>query len=99
MLSAVPHVTVCPFPSQVCLTTRLHPAAAVADPLSLYRHLRHVNPAPYSAWLSLGAAGPAVVCCSPERFLKLDRHGVLEAKPIKGTPRITPSGLELACGW
>ncbi|GAQ84637.1 para-aminobenzoate (PABA) synthase family protein [Klebsormidium nitens] len=78
---------------EVCLTTRLHPAAAVADPLSLYRHLRNVNPAPYSAWLSLGAAGPAVVCCSPERFLKLDRHGVLEAKPIKGT---SPRGVDAA---
>lgn len=27
-----------------------------------------------------------MVCCSsPERFLKLDRQGVLEARPIKGT--------------
>lgn len=33
------------------------------------------------------AAGPsfAVCCSSPEKFLKVDRHGWVESKPIKGT--------------
>jgi para-aminobenzoate synthetase len=61
------------------------------EPWQFYSTLRSINPAPYSAWLSIAAsaAAPAVtVCCSsPERFLSCDRGGVLEAKPIKGTAR------------
>lgn len=30
-------------------------------------------------------AGPTICCSSPERFLRADRGGVLEARPIKGT--------------
>lgn len=29
-------------------------------------------------------------CSSPERFLRLDRNGTLEARPIKGTTRRQP---------
>jgi para-aminobenzoate synthetase len=61
------------------------------EPWQFYSTLRSINPAPYSAWLSIAAsaAAPAVtVCCSsPERFLSCGRGGVLEAKPIKGTVR------------
>ncbi|KAG0482101.1 hypothetical protein HPP92_010185 [Vanilla planifolia] len=53
--------------------------------LNLYLDLREVNPAPYAAWLNFSRESLCICCSSPERFLRLDRHGILEAKPIKGT--------------
>jgi para-aminobenzoate synthetase len=67
---------------EICLTNKVWTDADV-DPLRLYRILRHINPAPFSALLRFGDA--AVVSSSPERFLKIDRDGWVEAKPIKGT--------------
>ncbi|MFN8218173.1 MAG: aminodeoxychorismate synthase component I [Solirubrobacterales bacterium] len=67
---------------EICLTNRVE-AARAADPLALYRTLRRVNPAPFSAYLRLG--GTAVLSSSPERFLRVGSDGVAEAKPIKGT--------------
>lgn len=49
----------------------------------LYRHLRRTNPAPYAAYLRLQSA--TVLGSSPERFLKIDDHGRVQARPIKGT--------------
>ena len=67
---------------EICLTNKVWTDATV-DPLRLYRILRHINPAPFSALLRFGDA--AVVSSSPERFLKIHRDGWVEAKPIKGT--------------
>lgn len=67
---------------EICLTNRLRARAAV-DSLELYMALREVNPAPYAAYLNFGDF--AVLCSSPERFLKLDAQGLVESKPIKGT--------------
>ena len=67
---------------EICLTNKVW-TDAVPDPLRLYRILRHINPAPFSALLRLGDA--TVVSSSPERFLKIHRDGWVEAKPIKGT--------------
>jgi len=67
---------------EICLTNELR-GPRCADGLSLYRVLRRVNPAPFAAFLRLG--GVEVIGSSPERFLALDRHGGLEARPIKGT--------------
>ncbi|KAG0579596.1 hypothetical protein KC19_4G109400 [Ceratodon purpureus] len=75
---------------EVCLTTQLRRETRDLDTLGLYLTLRKMNPAPYASWLHFGEHGPQVCCSSPERFLRLDRGGTLEAKPIKGTlPRGT----------
>jgi para-aminobenzoate synthetase len=69
---------------EICLTNKVT-AELRPDPLSLYRTLRRVNPAPFSAFLRVG--GSAVLSSSPERFLSVGRDRWAEAKPIKGTCR------------
>ncbi|GJJ13212.1 hypothetical protein Clacol_007463 [Clathrus columnatus] len=51
----------------------------------LYKRLRVSNPAPHAAYLRLGPT--SLLCSSPERFLKWDRNGNCELRPIKGTLR------------
>ncbi|KAK1317818.1 hypothetical protein QJS10_CPA05g02415 [Acorus calamus] len=55
------------------------------DALGLYLKLRENNPAPYAAWLNFVNENLSICSSSPERFLRLDGNGTLEAKPIKGT--------------
>ncbi|WSQ11375.1 aminodeoxychorismate synthase component I [Streptomyces sp. NBC_01231] len=67
---------------EICLTDAAR-LPAPPDAYDFYRVLRRVNPAPYAAFLrfkDLDVAGS-----SPERFLRITRHGVAEARPIKGT--------------
>lgn len=54
------------------------------DPWLAYQALRQLNPAPFSAYLSLPWA--KVLSCSPERFLEV-RRGQVVTQPIKGTRR------------
>ncbi|KAK9913250.1 hypothetical protein M0R45_037073 [Rubus argutus] len=70
---------------ELCLTTQMRKRIGDIDSLGLYLHLREKNPAPYAAWLNFSDDDLCICCSSPERFLRLDRNGVLEAKPIKGT--------------
>lgn len=74
---------------EICLTDTLTTETS-ADPLELYRALRRANPAPFAAYLRFGDL--AVLSSSPERFLSVDREGIAEARPIKGTSRrgVTP---------
>jgi para-aminobenzoate synthetase len=67
---------------EVCLTNKIT-AESQAEPLALYRTLRRINPAPFSAYLRFGES--AILSSSPERFLSVGRDRWVEAKPIKGT--------------
>lgn len=52
------------------------------DSYDIYKMLRRLNPAPFSAYMPLD--GFEVMCSSPERFVKV-RNGRVETRPIKGT--------------
>ncbi len=69
---------------EICLTNKLA-LPQLSDTFELYRVLRRVNPAPYSAYLRMREG--AVLSSSPERFLRATRDRTVEAKPIKGTAR------------
>ena len=75
---------------QVCLTDRLE-RSYDGDPWQLYRRLRDANPAPFAAYLELLEG--AVVCSSPERFLRVASDRSVESRPIKGT---APRGADAA---
>ncbi|KAL6603247.1 hypothetical protein ACP70R_043608 [Stipagrostis hirtigluma subsp. patula] len=70
---------------ELCLTTQMKRKVDNINALRVYLKLRKQNPAPYAAWLNFSAEDLSICCSSPERFLRLDRSGILEAKPIKGT--------------
>ncbi|WP_406169303.1 aminodeoxychorismate synthase component I [Streptomyces canus] len=72
---------------EVCLTNAAR-LPAPPDAYEFYRVLRRVNPAPYAAFLRFGDVD--VAGSSPERFLRITRDGIAQARPIKGTaPRGT----------
>ena len=61
------------------------------DPLTLYRCLCRVNPAPFSCYFDLHPLLPEstqIISCSPERLLTV-RERMVETRPIKGTRRRT----------
>ncbi|NVM93615.1 aminodeoxychorismate synthase component I [Arthrobacter wenxiniae] len=71
---------------EVCLTTQLEAhTPGRLDAWDVYRALRHRSPAPFAAFLRMGAT--AVCSTSPERFLRIDAAGLMRAEPIKGTRR------------
>jgi len=55
------------------------------SPVALYRALRHLNPSPYSFYMSCG--GFSLVGSSPETLVKLDEDDVVTIRPIAGTRR------------
>jgi para-aminobenzoate synthetase len=79
---------------EVCLTTELRSEGSV-DPVPAYRALRARNPAPFAALLRLGDV--SVLSSSPERFLRVDRHRVVESRPMKGTAARVAEPFEDAC--
>lgn len=67
---------------EVCLTNKLEFDYSI-DPLRFYVNLRHCHPAPHAAFFQFSDV--TIACSSMERFLKIDRHRQIQAKPIKGT--------------
>ena len=67
---------------EVCLTNQLVGEGRI-DALAVYGALRERNPAPYAAYLRCGDV--AVLCASPELFLRIGTDRTVESKPIKGT--------------
>lgn len=67
---------------ELCLTNQWRVHAAV-DPVAFYFQLRQRNPAPYAALLRFGEL--TIASASIERFIRVDRGGHVETKPIKGT--------------
>jgi para-aminobenzoate synthetase len=67
---------------EICMTNMVTVHTQI-DVLPTFAHLRQVSPVPFGALLDFGDV--AVLSASPERFLSIDLHGAVEAKPIKGT--------------
>ena len=67
---------------EICFTNRVNVNETI-DPLKYYSILRQINPAPYAAFLAFDDCH--VASASLERFLKIDKDGWIESKPIKGT--------------
>ncbi|HLD68508.1 MAG TPA: aminodeoxychorismate synthase component I, partial [Pseudomonas sp.] len=59
-------------------------APCQGDPWMAYRALRAVCPTPFAGYRRLGDDS-ALLSLSPERFLRLERQGQVETRPIKGT--------------
>jgi anthranilate synthase component I len=66
---------------QVVLSQRFETEVS-ADPLTVYRALRHVNPSPYMYFVRMG--GVSVVGSSPEMLVRVEGAHV-ETHPIAGT--------------
>jgi anthranilate synthase component I len=66
---------------QVVLSQRFE-AAIDADPFTVYRALRHVNPSPYMYFLRIG--GRSIVGSSPEMLVRVEGRQV-QTHPIAGT--------------
>jgi anthranilate synthase component 1 len=66
---------------QVVLSQRFE-AKVDADPFTVYRALRHVNPSPYMYFIRMG--GVSVVGSSPEMLVRVEGSHV-ETHPIAGT--------------
>jgi len=56
--------------------------SALVDPISLYANLNRLSPTPFSCFFSWD--GKALMCASPERFIKKTGNKLL-SQPIKGT--------------
>ncbi|MHB8124825.1 MAG: aminodeoxychorismate synthase component I [Desulfitobacteriaceae bacterium] len=62
------------------------------DSWILYQQLHELNPAPFAAFLPYPDF--QILCSSPERFIRIQRNGAIETRPIKGTRPRGSSSLE-----
>lgn len=67
---------------EICLTNTVTTETGI-NPFQLYTKLRRANPAPYASYIRYGDV--AILCSSPELFLRIDKNRWVESKPIKGT--------------
>ena len=65
-----------------CVLSQRFEAAVRAEPLTIYRALRHVNPSPYMYFIRMGKS--AIVGSSPEMLVRVEGQHV-ETHPIAGT--------------
>jgi anthranilate synthase component I len=80
---------------QAVLSQRFE-ADVTADPFTIYRALRHVNPSPYMYFMRMG--GLAIVGSSPEMLVRVEGSRV-ETHPIAGTrPRGASDEEDLRLG-
>jgi anthranilate synthase component 1 len=80
---------------QAVLSQRFE-ADITADPFTVYRALRHVNPSPYMYFMRMG--GLSIVGSSPEMLVRVEGRRV-ETHPIAGTrPRGTSEEDDLRLG-
>ena len=77
---------------QVNLTFPLETRLAQGTALDLYLALRARQPVGFGAYVDLG--GPILVSRSPELFLRLDKAGRIETRPMKGTAPRDPDPVE-----
>lgn len=67
--------------------------SATPDLFALFCRLTEASPSAYSAFIRTPEA--AILSSSPERFLKIEKSGYMEARPIKGTsPRFSSKELD-----
>ncbi len=76
---------------QANFTTRFEVESAT-DPFEVYKKLRELNPAPYSAYMNLGDYN--ILSSSPERMFKKDGDSITTG-PIKGTVELGNSEKEI----
>ncbi|TWI35855.1 aminodeoxychorismate synthase component I [Paracoccus sulfuroxidans] len=69
---------------QINLTFPLETRLTEGTPLELYGALAARQPVGFGAFVDLGV-GPVIVSRSPELFVRLDAHGAIETRPMKGT--------------
>lgn len=62
--------------------THTYTATTQRDAYDIYKSLRQVNQAPFSAFMNLDDT--EILCSSPERFMQI-RNNWVETRPIKGT--------------
>lgn len=82
---------------ELCMTTQFRatlPPTFAADPYPLYLSLRAANPAPYSSYFHLPRSNLSLLSSSPERFMRVDKDGNVEMKPIKGTVKRSDDPVE-----
>ena len=65
-----------------CVLSQRFEAPVEAEPLTVYRALRHVNPSPYMYFIRMGKS--AIVGSSPEMLVRVEGQHV-ETHPIAGT--------------